>query len=122
KVHLLQRTLLKGYLPAVPCPDDAAIDNEVAAGTLETCANSDPLSRLEKRFNHHPQSVRNGIGQFLWCQLLERCGLFALCRAMYRTNTCACACLLRPSPGRMPIDTGDSLGAFRLVKPVLNAS
>ena len=62
-VHLLQRTLLKCDLPAVPRPDDASIDNEIATSALESCANGDSFSGLEKSLDQNTQAVRNGVRQ-----------------------------------------------------------
>ena len=63
-VHLFERTLLKCDLPAVPRADDTSIDDEIAAGALETCANGDSLSGLEKGFNQHAQPSGMGSGSF----------------------------------------------------------
>jgi hypothetical protein len=73
-VHLFERSLLEGDLPAVPRTDDAAIDDEIAAGSLEACPDGDSLPRLEKMFNQNSQAIWNGIRQLLRCQTWWRCG------------------------------------------------
>ena len=129
-VHLFQRTLLKGYLPAAPFPDGASIDNKIAVGTSRACANGDSLSRLKKGFKEHAQAIRNGIRQFLRRQLWQGCGLFALCRTSntssvtttYACSTASSTSLLRPTSRGAFEDTGDARGRFLFVQAILDGS
>ena len=124
-IHLLQRTLLKCDLPAVPRTDDASIDDEIAAGTLETCADGDSLSGLEKGFDQNPQTVGE------WDQAASLASVVEVVRSLRSVRAASTTCACRSAGSvRLPRlasrsafeDTCDGLGCFRFVKSVLDSS